>query len=399
MKTDLLKSLSHMREGTRVALLILGDDLTVVSDFTESTISLKRAAEDQLHVRGEGFGPSITAHKTGNTTRDAMILKATSRAFRAEDDERTGRTIGALNLICDHLARIPGRKNLIWITGGLTAAGQSEAVTDEVDRLNDANVAVYTVDARGVLLDPAINAQSDTNDLTAPMVEAREESRGDVLATVATDTGGVFYRNTNRLSGAIDQALEDNAIVYVIDYYPQLNRFDGKVHKLEVKTSRPGVHLRYRSNYRAARSPQPALQNQQQMLAAAAAASLDFPGLRFSVDVRPGAGSDPTLLLHVPVEEVQWSANAGNMLGTLQVWFLQKRSSGADVFTTTWKSDLHLSNDQYQQATRAGLSLAGAVKLQPSVAKVRVVLRDAASGKIGTVDVPAESITRGPSAK
>lgn len=391
MKTELLKSLNHMREGTRIALLILGDDLTVVSDFTESSISLKNAAEAQLHERAEGFGPSITARKTGNPTRDAAILKATNHAFRAEDNQRTGRTLEALNLICHHLAGIPGRKNLIWLTGGLTASGQTEAVQDQIDRLNDANVAVYTVDARGVLLDPSVNAETDMNDLAGPIAETREENRGDVLGSVATGTGGIFYHNTNRLSVAIDQALEDNTVVYVIDYYPQHNRWDGKLHRLEVKTSRPGVRLRYRPSYRATPAPAPA-QTQQQLLAAVESASMDFSGLSFSVDVKRDTGSDPVLLLHIPVDQLQWANADGNFSDMLQVWFVQKRAAGDDVFVSTWKSDLHFSKDQYQAATQLGLSVAGPVALQPVAAKVRVVLRDSGSGKIGTVDVPAESI-------
>lgn len=393
MKRELLKSLNHMKEGTRVALLILGDDLTVVSDFTDSTISLKNAAQDQFHARTEGFGPPITARATGNPVRDRMILKAATQAFRTEDTERAVRTIAALDLICSQLARIPGRKSLVWITGGLTAAGQNRDVSAEIDRLNDANIAVYTVDARGVVLDPGTGADSDSNDMTASMAEGREDTRGEVLATVATSTGGVFYHNTNRLEGAIDQALSDAAVIYVIDYYPRHNKWDGKLHQLQVKTSRPGVRLRFRESYRATLAPQNSPQDPQQMLAAVATASLDSPGLLFSVEVKSKSGSDPILLLHVPVEELQWSTEEGKKLGSLQVWFLQKRASGDDLFTMTWKSDPRLSNDQYQQAARAGLSLSGELKLQPSVAKIRVVLRDVNSGKIGSVDVPAESIT------
>jgi hypothetical protein len=196
-------------------------------------------------------------------------------------------------------------------------------------------------------------------------------------------------RRTSRNS----QALADAAVVYVIDYYPRHNRWDGKLHQLQVKTSRAGVRLRFRESYRATLAPQNYPQDPQQMLAAVAMASLDFPGLLFSVEVKPKFGSDPILLLHVPVEELQWSTEDGKRLVALQVWFLQRRASGDDLFTMTWKSDPHLSSEQYQQAARAGLSLAGELKLQPSVAKIRVVLRDVNSGKIGSVDVPAESIT------
>jgi VWFA-related protein len=112
---------------------------------------------------------------------------------------------------------------------------------DTIDKLNDANIAAYTVDARGVLLDPGLSAETDTNDLTLPVQIDREESRGDILPVVALETGGVIYRNTNRPDNAIAQAVADRRLVYVLDYYPRHSDWSGKLHKLQVKTSRPGV--------------------------------------------------------------------------------------------------------------------------------------------------------------
>jgi len=393
MKTELLKSLAQIPDGTRVALLVLGENLTVVSDFSESTVSLKNSAGNQFHTRAEGFGPPITARKTGNPTRDRMILNAVAHTFRAEEQERAVRTLAALRVICDELSRIPGRKSLIWLTSGLTVAGQSEDVSDEIDRFNNANIAVYAIDARGVLMDPETNAEADSNDMTGPMQVEREESRADVLASLAVSTGGVFYHNTNRLGQAVNQALEDSGIVYVIDYYPSHNKWNGELHKLQVRTDRPGVKLRYRQNYRAIASPPVTPQSQQQMLAAIASSSLDFQGIQFTVEARPTAKADPILLVNVPASEVEMSSKDGKMVGQLEVWFLQKRASGEDVYNTHWKSDLLLPPGQYQAALRTGISLSGAFTLKPSAAKVRVIVRDSQSGKIGSVDVPVQAFS------
>ncbi len=391
MKKGLLQSLNRIKEGTPVALLILGDDLTVVSDFTTSTISLSKAAGNGLGVRPEGFGPAITARKTGNPIRDSMIYKATSHAFRVEDRERTVRTLAALNVICEQLRRMKGRKSLLWVTGGLAASGAATEVEDAIDKLNDANVAVYTVDARGVLLDPGVSADTDTNDLTAPLQEERELRRGDVLAVIANSTGGVGYHNTNRLDGAISQAMEDRSLVYVLDYYPLHGDWRGKLHKLEVKTSRAGVRLRYRASYRATLPTRPNPQEQQQMLAELSSSPLDYPGIHFSVDLNPGHASDAEFVLHVPAAELQWSSEEEKMSASLQVWFVQKRAAGDDLTTTSSKSDFRLSTDAYQTALQDGVAVASEVIVKPSATKVRVLLRDGNSGKMGSVDVPVDS--------
>jgi VWFA-related protein len=390
MKKGLLQSLDHMREGTPVALLILGDDLTVVSDFTTSKISLSKAAGAGFDLRSEGFGPPIVARQTGNPKLDAVILKAVTSAFGGENRERIGRTLTAMRIICHQLSQMRGRKSLLWITGGMSAPPGSTEVEDAIDKLNEANVAVYTVDVRGVLLEPGLSAENDTNDLTQPVKIDREETRGDVLSVVAGATGGVTYRNTNRLDGAISQALADRNLVYVLDYYPRHGDWSGKLHKLRVKTSRPGVRLRYRSSYRATLPVKPTAQEEQEMLAALASSPMDYAGIHFTVQVVPGPASDPRFVLHVPTTEVQWSSLEGEMLGRLQVWFIQKRASGDDLATNNLKADLQLTAQAYQTALSQGVALASDLKFDMSATKVRVMVRDENSGKIGTVDVPVD---------
>jgi hypothetical protein len=321
-----------------------------------------------------------------------MVTKAVERAFHADENDRASRTLAALNLIGEQLSRIHGRKSLLWLTGGLNVTRDSWAVQTTIDKLSDADVAVYTVDTRGVVMDPGTSAENDSNDLAAPVTEEQETVRGDILAIVARNTGGVFYHNTNRLDGAITRAIEDRSVVYALDYYPHHDDWRGRFHKLEVKTSRAGVHLRYRSGYLATPPAQPSAQDQQQMLAAVAASPLDSSGIRFTVEMDAGHDvKSPRLSVHIPSQEAQWAPQGDEMTSALQVWFIQRRVSGEDLVTTTSKSDLHLTADAYKAAVQKGITLAADLKLHPATARVRVLVRDTNSGRIGTVDVPIES--------
>ena len=127
------------------------------------------------------------------------------------------------------------------------------------------------------------------------------------------------------------------------------------------------------------------------MLATLAWSPLDYSGIHFNVRVEPGTAADPRFLLQVPADEVQWSLREGKMQGKVQVWFIQKRASGEDLMTNTLKTDLRLALDAFQEAADTGVSLASDLKLDPSTAKVRVMLLDEGSGKVGTVDVPLDS--------
>ena len=96
----------------------------MVSDFTSSSISLSKIAQGGFHPREEGFGAALTVRKTANALANAMMRKAVTKAFRAEENERMARTLSALHIICERLTLMRGRKSLLWISAGSCSADQ-----------------------------------------------------------------------------------------------------------------------------------------------------------------------------------------------------------------------------------------------------------------------------------
>jgi VWFA-related protein len=395
MKRALLASLQHSSQQVPVALLILKDDLELVSDFTTNTALLGDSLEKPSTSRSEGFGPSITAPKTSSERFNDVILRAAIHEFNRQSGDRVNRTMAALSVIRSQLGRMRGRKSLIWLGAGLTVApNEWPFVRSVIDDLNDADVAVYTVDARGVLLGYGTSADIDEQDMLGPWAEAQAETRGDILDVMARNTGGVPYRNTNALDGAITRALEDNRTVYTLGYYPQRDDWQGKPIRIEVKVARPGVSLRYRSVYPATPEANPQSPDSQQMLTAIAESPLDFPGMRFTVEVKPQ--SDPSHMsftLHIPASEIRLTLQEEKLVGALQLWFIQREPSGKDLTSKTSAFGFQLTSNQYNDALDHGLTLTSVLTLQDGTAKVRVLLRDNTSGRIGTVDVPVNSLT------
>jgi hypothetical protein len=96
--------------------------------------------------------------------------------------------------------------------------------------------------------------------------------------------------------------------------------------------------------------------------------------------------------LHIPADELQLTGQNKTMIGALQVWFVQRRSSGEDLVTSTAKSEVNLPADAYQSALQQGIAVASDLKLHDGAAKIRVLLRDLSSGRMGTVDVPVDAL-------
>ena len=113
--------------------------------------------------------------------------------------------------------------------------------------LTDADIAVYPVDARG-LLGSNINANED--DLDAHIGDPTDgdthlPTRGPpetfvTMRLLAERTGGKAFYGTNDISGAIRQAMNDCRVTYTLGYYPADVKWDGSFHELKVKVAAPG---------------------------------------------------------------------------------------------------------------------------------------------------------------
>ncbi|MGZ4790013.1 MAG: VWA domain-containing protein [Terriglobales bacterium] len=138
------------------------------------------------------------------------------------------------------MAPVPGRKSLIWATSSfpmLTRIRNASHDMEEAARaLNDANVALYAVDARGL-----VGGFGPIWGITVPGL--------DTMNTLAGLTGGRAFYVDNGLDSLIEEAVEDSELIYTLGFYPSQESQDGDWHKLKVVVGRPGVSVRYREAY------------------------------------------------------------------------------------------------------------------------------------------------------
>jgi hypothetical protein len=79
---------------------------------------------------------------------------------------------------------------------------------------------------------------------------------GEDGPTILTQgTGGFIVRNLDDMSRAFGLIVRDTSTYYVIGYQPDNPEMDGKVRKLEVKSSLPGLKVRARKSYAAVKLP------------------------------------------------------------------------------------------------------------------------------------------------
>jgi VWFA-related protein len=416
-KAQVIRYLHTLQPTDHIGLYIFGPSLKVLHDYTsDSSGMLARLAvakdwtlPDTAERDATGALQTDSAILDG-FTRGAGGTSPAERSFYTTD--RVLSSLRAFEFIAEHLAQLPGRKNLIWVSGGFpldigfdrladwkNPAVDQRTFTEEVDRtvraINDANIAVYPVDARGLMTDPRFSAQNSkiaTRPPLAPPVGVKEQQ---TMQEMASRTGGIAFYNTNDLARAIHTAVDDSQVTYTIGFYPADEGFDGKFHKIDVDTpGRSGVKLRYRKGYfDVAEKPQDDNARRAE-LRDAVWSPIDATALGIAATVHPAA-SDPAsidITLKIDHSAISLQQDQARWQGRLDVLFVQRDDQGTEYGGLDDTVNLNLTQETHAKLLSDDLPYHRVVPRAPAAKLLRIVVRDAASGAIGSVTVPLNKL-------
>jgi VWFA-related protein len=415
-RQQIIKFLGQLQPQDRVALYTLTTSLKVLHDFTSDASSLLRAIQ---RYRGHSSAALEASEpeeaNTGNDQIDRFLNDANQRMADFYTIDRVRSTAGALEDIANHLVRVPGRKNLIWVSGSfpfyiglddpltLDSTRERRTFTDEVERaaraLNNANLAIYPVDARGLIgpatANPALRAARGglpTRRGMPPNIRiAPSRADFDTMNVLAERTGGRAFYNTNDILGSIRRAIEDSRVTYVLGYYPAHGNWDGKFHEIKLQVKRPGLHLRYRRGYFALPDVPLDIQHRQALLYEAVASPLDATSLGLNVHAIPVDVPGARMLkteLQIPPHDITLDSQSDRWVGAVDLLFVQLASDGKTVTGETKTVNMRLTRQTYEEIMKAGVTLTRTLPIEAGAATLRVVVRDAASGAIGSISIP-----------
>ena len=237
---------------------------------------------------------------------------------------RTEATLENLEHVASHLAGVPGRKNVVWLSAGFpfiigkaTPAGpyndiQANQTRRATQALNTSDASLYPVDTRGLLAGRGA-ALPTLNAVHTPI---------EGLRAAAEWTGGRLFYNTNGLSEAMAQAVEDSRSTYVLGYYPSNPDWNGHFRGIKVKVARHGVEVSHRPGYLAHASVPPTKDDGAQAMLKALGAPLEATGLPF--DVVPEVTSERAILrLLVNAADLTLTEADGQLTGEIDVAITQ----------------------------------------------------------------------------
>ena len=429
----------------RMAVFTLTGSLNVLQDFT-SDPQILYAALQRFRPRPLEFasaGRATRSVATGDATSASTVAsldastapatdtsglgpgamqliavaQAAAQTFEAAQvayaqEQRTVLTLHALNSLGRILGGLPGRKNIIWVTGNLPfslipenrnmtnaeleenlpslqvrsveqhsagnyAATFRQAHADEIRetaaRLASAQVAVYPVDARGLSISTSIDSQ-------------------ETMREMARETGGRAYVNQNEIKYGVERAFKDEAATYTLGYYPENKKWDGKYRAIKIKVKRDGVETQNRRGYFATDPTQMKGYSPEQEVASALRDVVPATLVGFTARVRPSSANSTPGKVGVDflVDANTLSAEDTSGGKGLNVAFYATVFSpqGKMLAERSQKVDQSFKSDIYQQIVAKGLMLHMDIDPQPGNNRLRLAVQDNKTGLVGTIDAP-----------
>ncbi|MGH9774777.1 MAG: VWA domain-containing protein [Candidatus Acidiferrales bacterium] len=403
VRNQVVKFLLTIQPQDRVALYALGSHLRVLHDFTSDATSLLEALKK---YQGEST-QDVDAPQSGPTNQyNRALVELFEESGESETQalslDHVHFTAEALRMIANHVGSLPGRKNLVWVAGSFPLNFESSALGRTADgrkipfatdseltmqALNNANMAIYPVDARG-LIDPGPNGEG------VRVTKEVDISSLGAMQNLARRTGGRAYFNSNDIMGSVRKTIDDSRVTYELGFYPAEVKWDGSFHAIRVKVNRPGVQVQTRDGYYALAKPDEALPTQSQLISEAAVSPVEATGIRVSVRVHSLSEEGQRKLgvsVFVPAEQLELEQGNGKWSDSVDITFFQLDNRKLVLQSRFKALPLSLDTEAYGRMMQEGLSLTGELEIQPNASELRVIVLDAGNGKIGSVDVPLDS--------
>lgn len=429
VRAQLTRYLKALAPQTRVAVYHLGSKLSILHDFTGDV--------EELRARIAKAGLALPQQQTSDvnaTVRDAeemlrmfnnnpaileMLTTQIENEMQANASVRQRNmelTLSALETLGRHLSGVPGRKNLVWIGGGVSMLSITGAmgmgarggvqsfesvIRASAQRLAQQGIAVYFVNSRGLQGDTSYSASSGGSITIRgrgrwERQQQAEEISADpfpAASTMAGITGGRVIQNTNDFTDGLKKATADVQGSYSAAFY-LYDEPDGKWHPLKIQVNRPGVRIFAREGFLAEKPVGKAVAWTTEEWRSAI--HNPMPSTALVIDARcelmPGAEKGTVgLTAQVEPSGLYFQMKDGTGQAQVEICVAEKAAMGEVVVHTEEGSVAAPGRD----ARRVGPEPARYQRVwkpSPGAQTIRVIIRDKVTGHYGVVDIPLAKI-------
>ncbi len=173
-------------------------------------------------------------HGTGTVQMAAALVSARSHEVLNAGGMENKNSMAVLRNVIRRTGMLPGQRSIVLVSPGFVAINQDEEdeVTEIINRAVESGIVINALDARGLYTVgfSGLGGQTDTDKLQIDTADG--QARSDVMAELASSTGGVFFHSNNNLDEGFRRTGGVPEFLYVLGFSPQ--KLDGKFHRLKV---------------------------------------------------------------------------------------------------------------------------------------------------------------------
>jgi len=255
-----------MSPADLVAVAAIGSSLQILSDFSGDKERVHAALQAFSAADGTAFAAVDASTAATDETAAGQTSDSTAADVSAQELDTFNNDVRlrALKTLAEALSPIQQKKAILYFSAGMQRNGTDNQVElrAAVNAAVRANVAIYPVDARGL-------------QAVVPGGSARQGSRGglgaftgsavanqfstlaaqqETLTTLASDTGGKAFLDSNDFGEAFGQVTKDISSYYILGYASTNGDRDGRYRRITVRLrGRSDLKIEAREGYYADR--------------------------------------------------------------------------------------------------------------------------------------------------
>jgi VWFA-related protein len=427
-RDQLFKFLSSSADNKEPLCLLALDatGLKAIHDFTTDPAILAQALK-QISQHGatkdtpqdnplattfrmvQGWHSPSAARNAASAEGRLALLQSTIESREMSDSLRIRLTLEALRAIGESFTGIPGRKSLIWSTGGFPFEIDDRAIfgTREQDllasydntwrALNRANIAVYPLDVESLQ-----NTAFVSPTVGLPLPQHYDfRSAANNLEKFAAVTGGKLCDRSMDAQSCFNEAAKDSSDYYLLGFYENPNAaVRPGWQKLAVKINLPKLEVRSRAGYYIG-SPREDAQAKQKELQLALTSPLDYTGVPLTVTWTSTIKHEDQgkrqigFKIAIPAEGISIDEPPSgpphvSLEFSARAVSIAANSTGIPADAFDQSLDANPTSEIVARIKKQGIAAPGTLNLPPGDYLVTFAVRDNLTTQIGTVTAPLQ---------
>jgi hypothetical protein len=291
-----------------------------------------------------------------------------------------GPSSSALEDLGNQLASLPGRRDILWVTNGITTVADPKLPNCNGDWVECTLYVPHlgvTLEKEGVAVDPygfSGSLSADTN------------YNVDQMALL---TGGHPYFRED-IRAVLKEVAQNAESSYSIAYDPSAQNWDSKWHKIHITCERKGVKLQVRERYYALPDSRPVAERMKAALMGSYQSPSDAAeiGLRTKIAPLEGAKQGVHMEVRINPSDIMLREQGGKFTGAVYFLVSDRGASGPLGEPSVSSFNLELTSAQHDAVMKEGIPMDQDHATTDAVQHVRIIVLDQNTNAVGSLTFP-----------